>query len=121
MKPVKIDDQLSDFLDLAAKLCQEREASALLVLLPGPTDWEELKNRLNGLKVVVTADLEEELAGAAEAGLDTIVLNMPEDSSLERTAQVGEQVGLYYRCSEHGRFRYSWDNDALEAVPDSAP
>jgi len=36
---------------------------------------------------------------------------------MERAAQVGEQVGLYYRCPEHGRFRYSWDRDELEPVP----
>ena len=36
---------------------------------------------------------------------------------MERAAQVGEQIGLYYRCPQHGRFRYSWDNDALEPVP----
>jgi hypothetical protein len=36
---------------------------------------------------------------------------------MERAAQVGEQIGLYYRCAEHGRFRYSWYNDALEPVP----
>lgn len=30
--------------------------------------------------------------------------------------QVAERVGLYYRCVEHGRFRYSWDDDRLEPV-----
>jgi DNA integrity scanning protein DisA with diadenylate cyclase activity len=87
MKPVKFDDQLTDFLDLAAKLCRERDASALLVLLPGPTDWDLLQERLAGLKVVVTADLEEEIAGAAEAGLETILLNMPESPVFERLTQ----------------------------------
>ena len=43
------------------------------------------------------------------------------DADMERIAQVGEQVGLYYRCAEHGRFRYSWDHDALEHVPESNP
>jgi hypothetical protein len=38
-------------------------------------------------------------------------------ADMERAAQVGEQLGLYYRCAEHGRFRYSWDKDALEPVP----
>jgi hypothetical protein len=38
---------------------------------------------------------------------------------MERAAQVGEQVGLYYRCAEHGRFRYSWDEDKLEPVPET--
>jgi len=40
---------------------------------------------------------------------------------MERAAQVGEQIGLYYRCPEHGRFRYSWDHDQLERVPDREP
>jgi hypothetical protein len=40
------------------------------------------------------------------------------DGDMERVAQVGEQVGLYYRCSQHGRFRYSWDTDTIERVPD---
>jgi hypothetical protein len=38
---------------------------------------------------------------------------------MERMPQVGEQIGLYYRCESHGRFRYSWDQDALERVPDA--
>jgi hypothetical protein len=32
--------------------------------------------------------------------------------------QVAERVGLYYRCPEHGRFRYSWDEDRLEPIQD---
>ena len=32
---------------------------------------------------------------------------------MTREPFVGEQVGLYYRCAEHGRFRYSWDLDKL--------
>jgi hypothetical protein len=39
-------------------------------------------------------------------------------ADMVRTPQVGEQVGLYYRCAVHGRFRYSWDHDALERVPE---
>jgi hypothetical protein len=40
-------------------------------------------------------------------------------ADMQRMPQVGEQVGLYYRCDAHGRFRYSWDKDALERVPDA--
>lgn len=39
-------------------------------------------------------------------------------ADMTRAAQVGEQLGLYYRCAEHGRFRYSWDDDTLERVPE---
>jgi len=40
-------------------------------------------------------------------------------ADMERMPQVGEQIGLYYRCEAHGRFRYSLDHDALERVPDA--
>ena len=40
-------------------------------------------------------------------------------AAMERSAQVGEQLGLYYRCARHGRFRYSWDHDTLEPVPEN--
>jgi len=39
-------------------------------------------------------------------------------ADMERMPQVGEQIGLYYRCRDHGKFRYSWDRDELEAVPE---
>jgi len=87
MKPVKIDDQLAGFLDLAAKLCRDQDASAVLVLLTGPTDWDALKELFSGLKVVVTADKADELEGAADAGLDTIVLDMEESPVFERLTQ----------------------------------
>jgi hypothetical protein len=54
------------------------------------------------------ADRWEQLNRCPECGAD-----------MQRMAQVGEQVGLYYRCRVHGRFRYSWDLDALERVPDA--
>ena len=33
---------------------------------------------------------------------------------MQRAVAVGERIGLFYRCTEHGRFRYSWDHDRLE-------
>jgi hypothetical protein len=41
------------------------------------------------------------------------------NAEMAREPVVGERLGLFYRCPEHGRFRYSWDRDALE--PDHAP
>ena len=37
---------------------------------------------------------------------------------MAREQSVGERLGLFYRCPEHGRFRYSWDHDRLEPVGD---
>lgn len=39
-------------------------------------------------------------------------------ADMARSPHVGEQLGLYYRCAEHGRFRYSWDEDKLEPAPE---
>lgn len=58
-----------------------------MLLLPGPTDWEALKRELDGLKIVITADNEEEVAGAGVAGLETILLDMPESPIFERLTQ----------------------------------
>jgi hypothetical protein len=40
-------------------------------------------------------------------------------AEMRREPQVGEQVGLCYRCDQHGRYRYSWDHDRLEPAPDT--
>jgi hypothetical protein len=33
---------------------------------------------------------------------------------MERDLAVGERLGLFYICAEHGRFRFSWDDNRLE-------
>lgn len=38
-------------------------------------------------------------------------------AEMRRDLAVGERIGLYYLCDEHGRFRYSWDEDRLEPDP----
>jgi hypothetical protein len=33
---------------------------------------------------------------------------------MRRDLAVGERLGLFYICPEHGRFRFSWDDNRLE-------
>jgi hypothetical protein len=35
-------------------------------------------------------------------------------SDMQRDLAVGERLGLFYICPEHGRFRFSWDANRLE-------
>ena len=56
-------------------------------MLEGPPTGPRSSRTLDGLKVVVAADTEEELAGAAEAGLATIVLNMADSPVIEKLTQ----------------------------------
>lgn len=87
MKPQKFADQFAQLYDFAVQLCQAAAGDALLVMLDGPTEWEQLRTRAGQTKVLVAADLAEELAGAKEAGLDTVVLNMADSPVLERITQ----------------------------------
>jgi hypothetical protein len=40
---------------------------------------------------------------------------------MQRDLAVGERLGLFYTCLEHGRFRYSWDHNCLERFEDGPP
>ncbi len=87
MKPQRFEGQFASIIDLAARLCADTDAHSLLVMLEGPTDWEQLKLRAGELRVVVAADHAEELTGAVEEGIPTIVLNMADAPVIERLTQ----------------------------------
>ena len=87
MEPPPADQQFANLLDLAARLCRQMDTGSLLVMLEGQQDWDILRELLVGLSVVVAADTDEDLAGAAEAGLATIVLNMTDSPVIERLTQ----------------------------------
>jgi DNA integrity scanning protein DisA with diadenylate cyclase activity len=82
-----LDPQFATLVDLAARLSRETEAGCVLVMLEGRPDWAELKRRLDGDRIVVAADTAEEMTGAEEAGLATIVLNMQDSPVFEKLTQ----------------------------------
>ena len=62
--------------------------------MDGPTEWAQIKQRIGDHKVLVVADLKEELAGAKEAGLTTLVLDMEDSPVIEKLTQsLLESVG----------------------------
>jgi DNA integrity scanning protein DisA with diadenylate cyclase activity len=87
MKQHRFDPQFAAVVDLGAQLARRTEAGAMLLMLEGPTDWSELRERAGGVRLVVAADTEDELAGAAEGGLDTIVLKMQDSPVIEKLTQ----------------------------------
>src|SRR5271169_1466331 len=76
MKAQRLTDQFQKIIDLAGRLAGLVAADALLVLLEGATDWDQLKMLVGDGKVLIAADVPEQLEGAADAGLATVVLNM---------------------------------------------
>ena len=84
---VKLTEQFQNIIDLAAQLAEVVAADALLILLEGPTDWQQLREATTGQRVVLAADYPLELDGAAAAGFPLVVLNMPESPVHEKLTQ----------------------------------
>ena len=86
MSAHKITKQFTTILAAAGALVSEADADALLVLLDGSTDWQRLRQAIpmSVAKVIVAADLEQDLAGAADAGLIPLPLNKEKSPLLER-------------------------------------
>ena len=87
MKPQKFDEQFATIYELAVRLCESVDADALMVFLEAPTDWGELRNRAGDEKILVAADSSDQLEGADEAGLQTIVHEMHDVPVFEKLTQ----------------------------------
>lgn len=87
MRPLRITEKFEAIYTSAVRLTAALQADALLLLLEGSADWERLKSLSGSCRVLLAADDEESLEGAAAAGLPTIVLEMadrPVSAKLEQ-------------------------------------
>jgi diadenylate cyclase len=87
MKTHRFDEQFVMFIDLGLAMCRASGGSALFLMLSGPTEWEQLKLKADGMKVVVAADDPAKLAGAEEAGLLVLPLDRSDIPVIERLTQ----------------------------------
>ena len=87
MQPVRITEQFKTLLGVARQMTESAEAEAILLLLEGPAEWTRVKNLAGKAKVVVAGNVAEELAGAKEAGLLCVRLDMPDSPVYERLTQ----------------------------------
>jgi len=87
VKTYRFTDQFQTIFEVAAKLSQAVDADALMLLVDGPTDWERLKKQAGEEKILIAADFPAQIEGAAEAGLATVVLKMPEAPVYEKLTQ----------------------------------
>lgn len=87
MKPTKFGKQFATIFELAVGLAKLSNTDALLVLVDAPTEWEKLKENAKGQRIIIAADSNEQMEGAAEAGLDTVPLDMPDSPVYDRLTQ----------------------------------
>jgi DNA integrity scanning protein DisA with diadenylate cyclase activity len=83
----KFTEQFQSLFDLSAQLSRTVDADALLILLEGPTDWQRLKTLAGEEKILIAADFEPQIVGAADAGLATVLLKMPGAPVYEKLTQ----------------------------------
>ena len=87
MKQQKFTDRFASVLDLGLSLAKEAEAEAILVLLEGPTDWEQLDEHRGNAKVILAGDNAELLEGAEQFDFATVVVDIAEAPVYEKLTQ----------------------------------
>ncbi len=87
MQPIRLTDQFKGLLAVARQMTESAQSEAILLLLEGPTDWSRMKKLAGKSKIVIAANTSEDLAGAREAGFDTVHLDMPDSPIYERLTQ----------------------------------
>ena len=87
MKQQKFSDRFSSIFDMALAMAEESEADAILVMMEGPTDWEQLRQRQSKAKIIVAGDTPEVVDGAAEHELPVVILDMTDGPVYEKLTQ----------------------------------
>jgi DNA integrity scanning protein DisA with diadenylate cyclase activity len=89
MQALRLTDQFKALLTLAFRLTETAGVDAVLILVKEAVDWQRLRTLAGPAKtkILVAADTDEQLAGAKEAGLEPIRLDMPESPVYERLTQ----------------------------------
>lgn len=72
---------------MAVSLAKTADADAILVLVEGPTEWQQLAKRTAKQRILIAADTEDQVEGARESGLDTVLLSMANHPVYEKLTQ----------------------------------
>jgi DNA integrity scanning protein DisA with diadenylate cyclase activity len=92
MQPLRLTEQFKTLFSLAVQMTETSDIDAILLLIEGTADWPRLRNMappslIERGKILVAADTSHQLAGAKEAGLEPICLDMPDNPVYEKLTQ----------------------------------
>ncbi|MBQ2820642.1 MAG: DNA integrity scanning protein DisA nucleotide-binding domain protein [Thermoguttaceae bacterium] len=86
--PLRITEQFRYFIEHAKTLQAQMDASAIILLYDGTADWGRVKKLVGeNVPFILAVDTEEQAQGAAEAGINTIVLEMVGNPVYDRLMQ----------------------------------
>lgn len=87
MKPQRYNVPFAALCDIAVRMAEAVQADAVLVLVDGPADWAELKRRVGDFPILLAADTADEVEGAKEHQLPSVLLETPDAPVYERVGQ----------------------------------
>jgi DNA integrity scanning protein DisA with diadenylate cyclase activity len=87
MQALRFTEQFKTLFNLALSLQASTTSEAVLLLLEGTADLNRLKALAGNSRLIVAADSLEQLAGAEEAGISAVRLEMPNSPVYERLTQ----------------------------------
>jgi len=87
MQTLRLSEQFKTIFGLAERLTETAGVDAILLLLECTADWARLRSMAPSCKLLVAADTNDQLAGAKEAGIDPIRLEMPDSPVYEKLTQ----------------------------------
>lgn len=88
LKPAKLSEQFKTMFGVAVRLAKLQDVDAMLLWVEKPLKWEELPARPGEMTVVVSSDVEENLIGAADHGLEIVLIDKTDDTASGRLSQV---------------------------------
>ncbi len=87
MKQIRLTERFEAIIVTAVGLTETLTADAILLLLDGPVDWQRLVKLTGGARLLLAADDAVKLAGATDAGLDSVLLDMGDRTVSARLEQ----------------------------------
>lgn len=76
MSPPELSPQMQHLLEAGSRLCAATGADAVLLLVDQRLDWDLIRDRVDVPRILVAADEESHLEGAADRGLRPVLLDV---------------------------------------------
>jgi DNA integrity scanning protein DisA with diadenylate cyclase activity len=84
---VRSNEEFETIYDAAVNLAKAVGADAVLLLLDGPVDWQLIKDRADGQRIVVAVEEADQVVAAVEAEMPTVLLETTEVPVYDRLSQ----------------------------------
>jgi DNA integrity scanning protein DisA with diadenylate cyclase activity len=87
MQVVKLGKQFASLFDVAVRLAKETEAEAVLILIEGTADWDQIKQRAGEFRTLVALEASELLEPVKATGLTVVQVEIPDSPVFEKLTQ----------------------------------